>query len=111
MAEVIRYYADQHIPRQVIEGLRRRGIDVLTAREAGRCGLPDPDQLAFSLTEGRVLATFDPNFLALHQSGTSHAGIAWCPATKYSIGELIQMLVLLHAVVSPDEMQNHVEYL
>jgi len=111
VAEVVRYYADQHVPRPVVEGLRRRGIDVLTAQEAGRCALPDPDQLAFAAAENRVLVTFDPDFLALHQAGTTHAGIAWCPATKYSIGELIQMLVLLHGVLSADDMRNHVEHL
>jgi predicted nuclease of predicted toxin-antitoxin system len=111
VAEAVRYYADQHVPRPVVEGLRRRGIDILTAQEAGRCALPDPDQLTFATSEGRVLVTFDSDFLALHQAGASHVGIAWCPATKYSIGELIQMLVLLHAVVSSDEMRNHVEHL
>ena len=111
MAEAIRYFADQHVPRPVTDGLSRRGIDVLTAYDAGRCSLPDPDQLAFAAAEGRVLVTFDPDFLALHQAGTPHAGVAWCPATKYGIGELLQLLVLLHAVVSADEMRDHVEYL
>jgi hypothetical protein len=45
------------------EWLRRRGIDVLTAQEAGRNALPDPDQLAFATSEARVLVTFDPYFL------------------------------------------------
>ena len=49
-------------------GLRRRGIDVLTAQDAGRCGTPDPDQLTFAAAEGRVLVTFDTDFLALHQT-------------------------------------------
>jgi hypothetical protein len=111
VTEAIRYFADQHLPQPIVEGLRRRGIEILTAWDAGRCGLPDPDQLAFAASQRRILVTFDVDFLALHQSGTPHAGIAWCPATKYSIGELIQMLVLLHAAVTPDEMQNHVEHL
>ena len=111
MAEALRYFADQHLPRPVVDGLRRRGVEILTAQEAGRCTLPDSDQLAFAATEGRVLVTFDPDFLALHQAGTSHAGIAWCPATKYGIGQLIQMLLLLRSVVSSEEMVNHVEYL
>ena len=42
MTEPIRYYMDQHYPLAVTEGLRRRGIDVLTAQEADRCGLADP---------------------------------------------------------------------
>jgi predicted nuclease of predicted toxin-antitoxin system len=111
MADPIRFYADQHYPAPVTAGLRRRGIDVLTAQEAGQCAAGDADQLAFATAQGRVLATFDSDFLALHQSGASHAGIVWCPATKYGIGQLIQMLVLLHAAVAADEMVNRVEYL
>lgn len=71
MAEPIRYYFDQHYPGAVGQGLRQRGIDVLTAQEAGRCGVPDPDQLAFATAEGRVMATFDTDFLALKDGKVS----------------------------------------
>jgi hypothetical protein len=111
VADAIRYYFDQHISGAVVAGLRQRGIDVLTAHEAGRCGSPDADQLDFATAEGRVLTTFDPDYLALHNSGIAHAGITWCPATKYSIGALLQLLVLLHAVADADAMRNRVEYL
>jgi hypothetical protein len=57
------------------------------------------------------MVTFDPDYLALHNSGIPHAGIAWCTATKYRIGHLIQLLVLLHAVADRDGMRNRVEYL
>jgi hypothetical protein len=83
----------------------------LTAQEAGRCGLSDTDQLTFAKTEGRVMVTFDTDYLALHQAGLQHAGIAWCQAQKYNIGQLIQALLLLHGVLDRDAMQNHVEYL
>jgi hypothetical protein len=102
---------DQHFPGPASQGLRRHGIDVLTAQEAGRCGLPDADQLAFATTEDRVMVTFDTDYSALHQSGVAHAGIAWCPEQKYSVGQLIQALLLLHGVLDRDAMRNHVEYL
>lgn len=111
MAGPIRYYLDQHIAGAVVNGLRQHGIDVLAAQEAGRCGLPDSDQLAFATAQDRVMVTFDPDYLALHNSGTPHTGIAWCPATKYRIGRLIQMLILLHGVTDRDAMKNRVEYL
>jgi hypothetical protein len=38
-------------------------------------------------------------------------GIAWCAATKYGIGPLIQLLALLHAVSDRDAMRNRMEYL
>ena len=111
MAEAIRYYFDQNMYGAVAVGLRQHGIDVLTAQEAGRCGLPDPDQLAFAAAEERVMVTFDPDYLALHNSGVAHAGIAWNPGTKYSIGQLIQLLVILHGVSDRDAMKGRVEYL
>jgi hypothetical protein len=40
-----------------------------------------------------------------------HPGIAWCPEQKYSIGQLIQALLLLHGVLDSDAMRNHIEYL
>lgn len=111
MADAIRFFFDQHYPLAIATGLRQRGVDVLTAQDACRCGLPDAEQLAFATTEGRVVATFDPDYLALHQGGVAHAGIAWCKAPKHPIGTLIQLLFLLHAVYEPDEMKNRVEYL
>jgi hypothetical protein len=111
VAEPIRFYMDQHVPGAVTQGLRQRGIDVRTAQEAGRCGLPDFDQLAFATAEERVLVTFDSDYLALHQSGVPHAGITWCPQQKYGIGMLVQLLELLHGIAHRGQIRNHVEYL
>ncbi len=111
MAEPMRFYLDQHYPNQVAQGLRQRGIDVLTTQDAGRCGLHDPDQLQFATFQERVMVTFDSDYLALHSGGGQHTGIVWCPMLKYSIGQLIQMLVLLHGVLDRDEMRNRLEYL
>ena len=111
MAEPIRFYFDQHMWASVALGLRGNGIDVLTAQDAARWGLSDPDQLAFATAEERVMVTFDTDYLALHQSGVPHAGIAWCPQQKHGVGELIQALLLVHGVLDRDSMRNHVEYL
>jgi hypothetical protein len=111
VADPIRYYLDQHVYGPVLAGLRQCGIDVLSAQEAGRCGLSDADQLIFATAEERVMVTFDLDYLALHNSGTQHGGIAWCPATKHTIGPLIQLLVLLHAVADRQSIKNRVEYL
>jgi hypothetical protein len=111
LAEPIRYFMDEHYPAPVTRDLRRLGIDVLTAQDAGRGGLPDTDQLAFATAGERVMVTFDIDYLALHQSGIHHAGIAWCREQKYGIGMLIQLLQLLPAVSDRDQMRNRVEYL
>lgn len=111
MAEPIRYFMDEHYPAAVTQGLRQRGIDVLTVQGVGRSSLPDPDQLAFAHAVDRVTVTFDADYLALHRSGTDHAGIAWCPQEKYGIGMLVQLLELLYKVADSDQMRNRVEYI
>ena len=111
MADPIRLYMDQHIPSAVAQGLRQRGVDVLTAQDAKRCGLPDADQLDFATAQQRVMVTFDSDYLALGASGISFGGIAWCHAAKYSIGQLVQLLLLVHGVMDQESMRNHVEFL
>ena len=58
-----------------------------------------------------MLVSFDPDYLALHQQGTAHAGIAWCQEQKHGVGQLIQALLLIHGVLDRQAMRNHVEYL
>jgi uncharacterized protein with PIN domain len=111
VADRIRFYLDQNVLGGTAPGLRALGIDAVSAQEAGRCGLPDPDQLAFATADGRVLVTFDQDFLALHAAGVAHAGIAWCHPTKYAVGQLVHALEIVHGAATPAEMVNHVEYL
>jgi predicted nuclease of predicted toxin-antitoxin system len=111
VAKLIRFYLDQHMAPAIAVGLRAHKVDVLTAGEAGRCGYSDPDQLQFATAEDRVMVTFDKDYLVLDASGVFHGGIAWCRATKYSIGEMINALLLVYFLMSDDEMRNHVEYL
>ena len=107
----LQFYMDQHFPGPVSRALRRHGVDLLTAQEAGRCGIDDSDQLALATLQERVMVTFDPDYVALHRTGVQHAGIAWCTERKYNINGLIQALLLLHGVMDRESMRNHLEYL
>ena len=42
---ISKLYMDEHVPSAITEGLRRRGVDVLTAQEDGRTGEDDPELL------------------------------------------------------------------
>jgi uncharacterized protein with PIN domain len=108
--EQIRFYLDEHIPAAVAQGLRRRGVDILTVQEAGRSGLSDPEQIAFARTTSRVIVTMDSDFLVLASQGVSHAGIAYANPNR-SIGDLITASMLLFEVLTSAEMTNHVEFL
>jgi hypothetical protein len=111
MPRTIRFHLDENCHRAVAEGLRRRGIDVTTTPEAGLMSATDEQQAAYCLGEGRVLFTQDRDFLRLHAAGILHAGIAYCEKDTKSIGEMIQGLVLIWAVLEPEEMANRVEFL
>ncbi len=109
MPRTIRYHLDEHCPRAVASGLRRHGIDVTTAAEAGLLGAMDERHVAFALPQGRVIFTQDDDFLSLNARGIPHAGIVYCHQHTRSIGEVIAGLVLIWEVYDPPEMANRVE--
>jgi hypothetical protein len=77
----VRLYMDVHIPAAITEGLRLRGVEVLTAQEDGRRRLPD-DKLLDRATElGHVLFTQDDDLLReaseRQRHGAAFAGIIY----------------------------------
>lgn len=73
----IKHLTDEHVPSAVAKGLRARGIDVATAAQAGALGKTDRLLLTQAREQGRVLITYDPDFLRLHAAGMAHAGIVY----------------------------------
>ena len=110
MAEWVRFYADEHVPKAVVNGLRQRGVNALTVAEPGMLGASDEEHLAFVRREERVLSTQDADFLRLHSSGTKHAGLVYAPPQS-SVGETIRGLLFIHELLTPQEMKGHVEFL
>ena len=101
---------DEHIPKAVTAGLRRRGVDVLTAQEAGLHPAEDGQHLALAVSEGRVIFTQDADFLRLHATGHAHRGIVYVPQHT-PIGNMLRGLMLIYDVLNPDDMIGHVEFL
>ena len=110
MAERIRFYTDEQVARAVVDGLRRRGVEVLTCQEASLLGTPDVDHLTYATEQGCVIFSQDDDFLRLHMAGISHAGIVYAHQ-RTPIGVVIQGLSLIHEVLEPQEMINHVEFI
>jgi predicted nuclease of predicted toxin-antitoxin system len=111
MPAPIRFHLDEHINPAIANGLRRRGIDVTATVESGLQGATDEEHLAFARAERRVIITHDDDYLRLHQQGIPHAGIVYCRQQTRSIGEMLRTLLLIWAVLTPEEMENHVEFL
>jgi predicted nuclease of predicted toxin-antitoxin system len=76
-------------------GLRRGGISVTTTPEENLIGASDEEQLAFALSQERVIFTQDDDFLRLHQTNMTHAGITYCHQGSRSIGEIVKTLALI----------------
>ena len=57
-------YMDVHVPLPITRGLRRRGVDVLTAQEDQTTRLPDPELLRRARELGRILFSQDEDLIA-----------------------------------------------
>src|SRR5260221_13117223 len=101
---------DEHVPPAVTNGLRLRGVDVITIQDAGMLRSSDEALLNFALSRGRVIFSHDEYFLVLHQRGYTHAGNTYAPQQS-SIGDLVRGLLLIHAVQTAEEMRGHFEFL
>jgi hypothetical protein len=111
MPDRIRLHLDEHVDPAIAEGLRRYGIDVTTTVEAHLRTEEDDVHLAFANAEGRVIVTHDNDYLRFNAQGLPHPGIAYCPPQSRSMGHIIQTLVLMWEIMTPEEMRNHVEFL
>jgi hypothetical protein len=76
-----RLYADEDVPRPLVEQLRSRGHDLLTVLEARQANqsIPDADVLAYATQLGRSVLTHNRrHFQRLHLASKAHAGIVSC---------------------------------
>ena len=111
MARSLKLHLDECCHVSLSEALRLHGIDVTTAASVQLLSETDEAQLEFARSSKRVLFTHDADFIALHQSGIEHAGIAVSDRRRRTIGEMVRLLVLLWDLYDADEMVNRLEYL
>jgi hypothetical protein len=107
----IRFHLDENVSGAIATALRRRSIDVTTPAEVGLIGAVDADHLRFALSQKRVVVTHDDDFTRIHADGAMHAGICYCRNDKYSIGDLVRVLLLVGECFTEDEIRGHLEYL
>jgi hypothetical protein len=108
-------YTDVHVPSSIVEGLRRRGIDVVTSQEDGTREVDDATLLARSAELDRVLFTQDHDLLQLaaawQQNGREFSGLVFAHQLGPGIGLIIEDLELLANCAEPREVRNHVWFL
>src|SRR5262245_17765072 len=111
----IALYIDENIPRAITEGLRWRSIDVLTVQEDGVAGIADPDVLNRATLQGRVLFTFDQDFLveaATRQAvGIEFAGVIYAHPLQVSVRQCLDDLEIIAKAGEPEDLFNCVQHL
>lgn len=112
--EHITLYMDEHVQFSLAEGLKIRGIDVITTQEAGNRSLGDITQLDFATKKSRVLFSFNKrHFAKIHyewmKKGRTHSGIIL--SDQKEVGMILRRLMKLYFSLSKEDMQNRLEYL
>jgi len=107
----IRFHLDEQVQSVIARELLRRGIDVTTTVEVGLRTQSDEAQLDFICQQKRVLFTQDDDFLRIASLTNNHPGIAYCKQGTRSVGQIIDSLILIYEVYTPQDMVGRVEYL
>lgn len=109
------FVMDHNVPAAITEGLRLRGVDVLTAYEDDSHRLEDPELLDRADAIERVLFSMDKDLLreaVLRQrSGIDFAGVVYAHQQKCSIGRCVEDLELIAKTMEPDELRGIIVYL
>jgi hypothetical protein len=103
-------YMDVHVPVAVTEGLRRRGVDVLTSQEDGTRRFADEDLLRRATSLGRIFVSQDEDFLAIasrwQETGWEFLGLVFAPQEGASIGRYVEDLELIALCCDVAEVAN-----
>jgi len=108
-------YMNVHVPFAITQGLRLRGVDVLTAQEDGTAELSDAELLDRATSLARVVFSQDKNFLReaaeRQRAGKPFAGIIYAPQLGVTIGQCLKDLELIAHAGEPEEFADLVQYL
>jgi hypothetical protein len=106
---------DHHVHQSITDGLRHRGIEVITAFEDGKERESDEVLLERATALNHILVSQDDDLLKIakrwQQSAREFTGIAYAIQQHIDIGGTIEYLELIAHVKTADEMRNNIEYI
>lgn len=112
---MLSFYMDVHVDIAITRGLRRRGVDVLTAQEDGTATLEDPLLLDRAGVLGRLLFTQDDDFLAeanrRQTEGMYFIGVLYLHQRDTVVGRCVDDLETIALASELEEYANKVRYL
>lgn len=108
-------YMDVHVRRAVTNGLRLRGVDVLTAQEDGTARWPDDRLLDRAGELGRILFSQDDDLLTeaelRQRESRQFAGVIYAHQLAITIGQCEKDLELIAKAAEHEYLTNRVEFL
>lgn len=108
-------YMDVHIPRAVTNGLRLRGVDVLTAQEDNTINLTDTELLDRATEVGRILYSQDDDLLVEAnyrlQNEIEFSGVIYSHQLSSPIGRCVEDLEIITKTLAPEEVANRIEFI
>lgn len=108
-------YMDHHVPAAVTAGLRRRGVDVLTAYEDRMATAEDEAILQRATELERCVFSQDEDFLVIagewQRTGRPFSGVIFGSQETLSVGQAIEDLELIAKVCEPNQMRNGVQFI
>jgi hypothetical protein len=110
VAERVNFYLDEHVPRAVVSGLRRRRVDVLTLQEAGCLGPRMKRIWPWQPNKGGLFSLKTPISCGCTLPELSTPGIVYVPQHT-PVGYILRGLMLIYEVLEPEDMKNRLEFL
>lgn len=112
---MLRLYMDVHVKVAITAGVRRRGIEVVTAQEDGSTRLEDAPLLDCATAFQCVLFSQDDDLLAIVQerqaTGVYFSGLIYGHQLAATVGKYVLDLEVVCKVLEPEDMANRIEYL
>ena len=109
------FYMDHHVPKAITNGLRLRGVDVLTAYEDGTSEYNDADLLDRATELQRVLFTHDDDLLSEAanriRENVSFCGVIYAHQLRVSIGTCVNELEIIAQAGEPEDINGRVQFL
>jgi predicted nuclease of predicted toxin-antitoxin system len=85
-------------------------VEAFSAKDIGRLGLTDEQQIEVATANHAVIFTHDVDFLRM-ATQREHLGIIYVHQQKLNIGECIKRLKATAETKSPKEMRNQIIFL
>lgn len=94
---MLKGYADVHVQFPIVQGLRARDMDVVTAQDRNQQEADDDELLNQAYLDERVMLSNDHDFLRIasqrSNAGETFAPIYFWPQQSRSIGEMIRRIL------------------